>query len=388
MVHFAMAAGLGLTNPRELPNDKLWKEVEDHFNVDRALPPVAEVGADHVTRQRIGLQLAQALMLRSLEACSEMITYDEMLYAPLHFGCQVQQFDNVLLDEAQDSNVPRIELTERMMSARGRLLAVGDRHQSIYGFTGADSDAMPNIIARFNCKVLPLSVSFRCPQAVVDYAQQFVGTHIHAAPGAPEGRIRRAEGWDWVEAEQFRPDDAILCRYNAPLVKHAYDFMRNGTPFRLAGRNDFGGKLRKLVTQWGTVRSLDGVEEGLSEWLAGEEQIAREKDKPGRAETARDLVFTLREIMRRCRQSGGDSVTMVVAEIDRLFVKPGKPALTLSSIHKAKGLEWQRVFWLLHQAPRNAQQEWQQQQENNLRYVATTRAQHELVLVDLKQWRS
>ena len=117
MVHFTMAAGLGLTDPRELRNDRLWKKVEDHFDVDRALPPADEVGADHTTRQRIGLQLAQALMQRSLEVCPEVITYDEMLYAPVHFGCQVQQFDNVLLDEAQDSNVPRIELTERMMSA-------------------------------------------------------------------------------------------------------------------------------------------------------------------------------------------------------------------------------------------------------------------------------
>jgi DNA helicase-2/ATP-dependent DNA helicase PcrA len=191
-----------------------------------------------------------------------------------------------------------------------------------------------------------------------------------------------------VDAEQFRPDDAILCRFNAPLVKHAYDFMRSGVPFRLAGRNDFGSQLRKLVTQWGTVRSLDAVDEGLSEWLAAEEKVAREKDKPGRAETALDLVFTLREIMRRCKQKSGGNVNMVVAEINRLFVKPGQPALTLSSIHKAKGLEWQRVFWLLHQPPRHAQQEWQQQQERNLRYVATTRAQHELVLVDLKQWRS
>jgi DNA helicase II / ATP-dependent DNA helicase PcrA len=52
----------------------------------------------------------------------------------------------------------------------------------------------------------------------------------------------------------------------------------------------------------------------------------------------------------------------------------------LSSIHKAKGQEWPCVYWL-RTPPRSQQQEWQQQQELNLKYVAATRAMRELVLV-------
>jgi DNA helicase-2/ATP-dependent DNA helicase PcrA len=64
-----------------------------------------------------------------------------------------------------------------------------------------------------------------------------------------------------------------------------------------------------------------------------------------------------------------------------LFVKPKQPAVLLSSIHKAKGQEWPRVYWM-QTMPRFIQpQEWQQQQEMNLKYVAATRAMHELVLV-------
>jgi DNA helicase II / ATP-dependent DNA helicase PcrA len=321
-------------------------------------------------------------MVRSLEACPEVLTYDEMLYAPVYFGCRARECDNVLLDEAQDSNIPRIELVERMLTSRGRLLAVGDRHQSIYGFTGADADAMPNIIDRFDCKVLPLSVSFRCPQAVVHYAQQFVGLHIEAAPGAPDGRVRRTEGRDWTQHEQFRPDDVILCRYNAQLVARAYAFMREGIACRMAGRDDLGSRLRKLALRWGGVRTLDGLAAGLLEWLTEEERAALEKNKPERGEVARDLVSTLQVIIRRCREAGADNAAAVAEEISRLFGKSGRPALTLSSIHKAKGLEWPRVFWLLHQTPRWVQQEWQRGQENNLRYVAVTRAREELVLVD------
>ncbi len=62
---------------------------------------------------------------------------------------------------------------------------------------------MQNIIERFDCAVLPLSVRFCCPQAVVLYAQQFVGPHIEPAPDAPEGIARRLgmlPGW-WLRGQ-------------------------------------------------------------------------------------------------------------------------------------------------------------------------------------------
>jgi superfamily I DNA/RNA helicase len=58
--------------------------------------------------------------------------------------------------------------------------------------------------------------------------------------------------------------------------------------------------------------------------------------------------------------------------------------LTLSSIHKSKGREWRRVFWLgmaAFQPSKYARKDWQIVQERNLQYVAGTRAMAELVHV-------
>lgn len=75
------------------------------------------------------------------------------------------------------------------------------------------------------------------------------------------------------------------------------------------------------------------------------------------------------------------TVLLGLGQLEQLFAKPDKPCTVLSSIHRAKGLEWPRVFWLCGAPSRWAQQEWQARQEVNLSYVATTRAMRELVIV-------
>lgn len=376
MVGFAMNTGIGLDDPRELEDDQRWKQVSAHFDADRLLDKKTGANED------IGIRWARETLKRSLEMCPEQISFDEMLYAPIFNGLAVQRYDNVLVDEAQDSSIPRILLAERMLAERGRLFAVGDRHQSIYGFAGADASAMETIIQRFEATVLPLSVSFRCPRAIVDYAQQFVGLHIEAAPEAPEGVSRRVygeQGWWRDNKDKPRPNDAILCRYNAPLLGLAYKFLRDGVPCRMAGRNDLGATLKKLAERWAN-QTLNILEMGLRDWLTEELRVATLRQKPERANAAHDTVDTMQIIIDRCRELGQHAVRDLVAEITRLFTKPDRSAVLLSSIHRAKGKEWQRVFWL-QKRPRFSLQEWQQRQEMNLQYVAATRAMHELVLI-------
>jgi len=57
--------------------------------------------------------------------------------------------------------------------------------------------------------------------------------------------------------------------------------------------------------------------------------------------------------------------------------------IILSTIHKAKGLENDRIFFLAPELipSKYATQPWQYEQEQNLFYVAVTRAKHELIYV-------
>jgi superfamily I DNA/RNA helicase len=150
----------------------------------------------------------------------------------------------------------------------------------------------------------------------------------------------------------------------------------------MAGRDDLGASLKQLAQRWDTVRTLEALEARLETWCKDEIAAAAKHDKPERANAADDMVTTMGILIDRCRDSKRHQVKDLVDEIGRLFVKPNRPAVLLSSVHKAKGKEWPRVYWLqVASKYRGTRQEWQDVQEMNLMYVAATRAMRELVLV-------
>ena len=67
----------------------------------------------------------------------------------------------------------------------------------------------------------------------------------------------------------------------------------------------------------------------------------------------------------------------------QILFTPSRDSIRLSTIHKVKGLEANRVwFYLPELVPHpNAVSDWELKQEENLKYVAITRAKNELYYV-------
>ncbi len=118
----------------------------------------------------------------------DKIDFEDMVYLPLILKCRFWRHGVVMIDEAQDTNPARRALVRALVRKGGRVIAVGDRRQAIYGFTGADADALDLIKADFNCIEFPLTITYRCPKNVVAFAQQWV-SHISADETAPEGSV-------------------------------------------------------------------------------------------------------------------------------------------------------------------------------------------------------
>jgi DNA helicase-2/ATP-dependent DNA helicase PcrA len=106
-----------------------------------------------------------------------------------------------------------------MMKKTGRLVAVGDRNQAIYGFTGADSDALDLIAKAVNATLFPLTVSHRCPKLVIIEAQRYV-SHIEASPSAPLGEVTAVQMKDIIKTAKV--NDVIISRFNAPNIQIAW----------------------------------------------------------------------------------------------------------------------------------------------------------------------
>lgn len=361
-----------------------WFDLVDHHGVNDL--------ADNDTPDNL-VTAAIAVYQRSIEQDREVIDFDDMILAPLVHNVRMWQHDWVLIDEAQDTNAARRALALKMLRPRtGRLIAVGDDRQAIYGFTGADSDAMELIRKELGSKVLPLTVTYRCPKSVVAEANRLVPDLI-AHDSAPEGDVRgmaltrEVDGKvvHWFQAEKPAITSVVLCRNTKPLVEQAYTLIRNGVGCRVEGR-EIGDGLVALARRWKKIKTLAALIEKLEDYA--EKEIAKytAKGREDRAQAIEDKVGTVIEIAKQLINEGKTDIEDLVAFVGSLFgdTAPGEQpkVLTLSTIHKSKGREWGTVY-LLDRAGTLpspwARKDWQQRQEENLEYVAITRSKGELV---------
>jgi len=374
LVSLAKQAAVGITKRAEDFN--VWVDLIEHFDIEVC---DEDTGEDNT---KLIVALARKTLDASIASDFDQVDFDDMIYAPLKHNVKMYEHDWVLIDEAQDTNEARRLLALRLLKRGGRLVAVGDRHQAIYGFTGADSDSLDLIAKSVNAKQLPLTTTFRCPKSVVTYAQQWVN-HIHAADTAPEGVVRH----DTIEnlANIAQPGDAILCRFNAPLLEYVYKFIAAGIPAKVEGR-EIGNGLKTLARRW-KVKKLTSLLDKLATYVERESAKYRAKEQEAKAAAVEDKVNCLVTIVNRVLSIDPNCATpvdRVCAEIDSIFVEDGNTKCVLfSSVHKSKGREWNRVVWLQTGPSAWARQAWEQEQESNLCYVAATRAKSELVLIEL-----
>lgn len=359
--------------------DTDWLDIIEHHNMQ--LP-------DGVTPDLL-IDFAWRILTRSQEWRS-VIDFDDMIYRPVVERIGGRQYDWVLIDEAQDTNPARRELAAMLLKPSGRFIAVGDPRQAIYGFTGADNDALDQLRSKYQAVTLPLSITFRCPRQVVDHARSF-GATLEVAPDAREGSVTSMTEEDMIEylrdtTEAERANSALVCRVTKHLVRLCYGFIRQGIPARVEGRS-IGEGLLKLATRW-KVSDLSDLSERVEDYRARELAKAQEQENDALAERIADQTDTLQLLIDLTTSRGGHHLSDLRSLIEEMFSDgvTDQKMLTLCTVHRAKGLEWSNVYLLgraqLMPSPW-AEREWAVDQEWNLVYVAITRALDRLIEVTL-----
>lgn len=321
---------------------------------------------------------------------SQRIGYDDMIFLPVHLGLPVPHYAICMIDECQDFNRCQQELLLRV-KGNGRAVWVGDPRQAIYGFTGSDSASFQRIKVMTGAQELPLSICYRCAVSVVDLAKGIV-KEIEAAPDAVPGAVVEIKEDDLVELAfnhyQANPTDPfmVLCRINAPLVSLAFQLLGRGVPARVKGR-DIGAQLVRTIDAIANLKGFDFEDfTKFAEQYRSQQAkvISRKKDSEMQLATLDDRVDSVLAVWGAAVQNGASSVGAMRSYITSLFTDDTS-GIILSSVHKAKGLEAKKVGILRHRDTmphRMAKQDWQIDQEHNLRYVAYTRAMDELYLSD------
>lgn len=358
LIGLGRQAGMGIPHM----NPPTWVSLVDHHDL--------ELESEEASISE-AIELAQAF----LEMSSVIQTppdFDDLLYLAVRNKITLPRFDFVFVDEAQDTNAIQRAILRKIMRPSSRIVVVGDPAQAIYGFRGADSDSMDLLSKEFDCTPLPLTVSYRCAKAIVKFAQKWV-PDIEAGPQAQQGAVNLLDKWN---PKDFSPQDLVVCRTTRPLVTLAFRLLRENIPARILGK-DIGANLKALVTRM-KARDISSLSAKLAKWR--EREVERNKDNEGKVEAINDKVDTLFFLMEEAQ-----GVADLLNSITTLFSDNSK-AVTFATIHKSKGLEADKVWWLnSSKCPSTwARQAWQQKQEENLCYVAATRAKLTLNLIEEK----
>jgi superfamily I DNA/RNA helicase len=309
------------------------------------------------------------------------IDFADQIFLPVRNRWTSPQYDMVFVDEAQDMTVSQLEIARGI--CRGRLVLVGDDCQAIYGFRGADSQSLARLQAELQAVTRNLTTTYRCGRAIVAEAARLV-PDFQAGPNNPEGEVIRV-GYDRLLADAG-PGDFVLSRKNAPLASVAMSFVRQQKRVKIAGK-DIGAGLRAIVRKLAkgqAAKSIPALLEKIETWKEREQTRAASSNRPERADLIADQAETLTVLT-----DGVAGVAELMTRIDVLFTDDGLGAagvITCSSVHKAKGLEADRVYVLRGtlyptrgKKPMTAAE---LKEEQNMEYVAITRAKKTLVWVE------
>ena len=307
-------------------------------------------------------------------------------------------YTNIYCDEVQDFSNIQLNFLKFIKRTKGRYVFIGDFHQAIYNFAGANAQAFNQIPKMFApVETFDLPICYRCAKSHLSRVNREYGIPILPCDNAPMGFVKTID--KNKISEYTKAGDMVISRKNKWIAEVVLDLARNGTPIFIEDKEMVEAIKRQILsskcTSVGTLEKF--LQKVISNYNKKLFEIVSKNVREGGHEKERleavaetnskiDNTSFLLEILEGYLEnhSSSDSVSKFSNFIDKLLnTTPSPNCVRLCSIHKAKGLEATNVF-VLNEAKinydfRNSKE--QNIQEKNLSYIATTRAKEGLYLV-------
>jgi DNA helicase-2/ATP-dependent DNA helicase PcrA len=315
-----------------------------------------------------------------------LIDFDDMIYLPNKLNLPATGKNVMLVDECQDLNNAQITLIEKYYKLGARIIAVGDPRQSIYGFQYAVPECWDELKRRFNLIEIDMSYTYRCGKNIVNYiVDNGYHNNFVAYEKNSQGYVEHIKQASLVW--KLQAGDLVVSRMNAPLVRLCVSLYLHKKPAKIRGRADlFCELINMLKPYYETQNDWDG-QEGFNNWNQATNKKIQELKDNGQeslaeilADKAECICILMNDIGDKC-----SSFAMFEKSVKELFTDESDGGIILSSIHRAKGDEADTVYVLGYSNlpyTNKAVSDWELQQEENLLYVALSRAKNNLFLVD------
>lgn len=297
-------------------------------------------------------------------------------------GVSCRKFDVLMLDEVQDFTLAQIHFAMNSLTENGRIIAVGDEYQSIYGFRGADTNAIPLLIEKLQADIMPLTVCFRCSKAVVAAVnREFNHIKFQTFSGAKEGSERYINETNLLS--HIKDGDLAICRMNAPLMKPCFSLLKKGIKAYVLGKQIGVGLINTIQQAIGNT----SIQEIKKFWQVLDDHhmkrrdiiIAKnDNDTDRKLENLEDNILAISAIAEEV-----ETVNELISQIDEMF-SDDSYGIRFSSIHKAKGKEAENIFILRPELMPSTKAISKEdiQQEQNIIYVAMTRSKDNMFWVN------
>ena len=319
----------------------------------------------------------------------------------------VREYRQVMTDEFQDVSPVQVSLLRAFAAAGAQLTAVGDPCQSIYAFRGAAPAVMSNFAEEFSCAQVVLHRNYRSGQPVLDYANRVIrncpGLIRHdlrseglsgSAPQVLDFQTETEEAFHLAAAvrsllDNGVPPEQIALLYSASqhslavqmeLTKFRVPFLTRGglrlhdtahvrdmlALLRLSIDPQCGISRRRVLTLIPGIGEKTAAKIGLSPERVPPKARARfqallktlaamRQSSTGKAWAAAFRWYEplisrahhrheLEEVGRACADSLTVRQFLADMALDSAAEEDGRGKVCLSTVHSAKGREWEHVF--------------------------------------------
>lgn len=288
----------------------------------------------------------------------------------------------LVIDEAQDMGADDFRLVQALMhqNEEMRVIAVGDDDQNIYAFRGSDSRYMQSLVSEEGAKLYEMTDNYRSSKVVVDCTNRFVQripsrmkrTPIQSATGK-DGKVLALKSLLDTEIK-VQGSTAILTRTNEETMQVAYELEQRGLHATVA--QSMGGfRFCNLAEVRYFLKHLDRNEISISKekWQEAKQRTF----ETYASSTCLNVIkhfFADFEATRQVYYRSDLREFIFESNIED-FIAADDQSVFVSTIHKAKGREFDTVY-LLSPIPDG-------RDINDMRayYVGLTRAKRNLYLV-------
>ena len=359
---------------RDTASEIEWRKVsrltlDEYAAAGRALPPSLDLA------KMLDLQLAYETVKderRQMDFEDVLLVTAGMIEAEPRVAHQVrEQYRFFVVDEYQDVSPLQQELLNLWLGERNDVCVVGDASQTIYTFAGATPQYLLGFTSQHeDATVVRLEQNYRSTPAIVAAANRIMhgrpgALDLHAAPGTPAGHAPvvteyphdRAEARGIAEtiaaeiAGGTAPESiAVLYRINVQSAVLEAALADAGVPFVIRGASRFFDQREvKEAIMMLKGASISIVGEPLFKTVSDVlRSLGWTQDPPPTRGAVRDRWESLNALLGLAEASPSDlTLKEFVAELLERQAgqhEPTMSAVTLATLHSAKGLEWESVY--------------------------------------------